>query len=85
MNAKPTTQQLARELADTLELHQRTDEIVECQMAISYIFPSCSGSIGKSLTIPRALGEKVLSAIRAEITKEANSIKKQLQEALASE
>lgn len=74
MNTKPTTQQLARELAEIL---QSRDNINPTDLKELL----ADGGI----RLPAHLHPAIFTAIKAEIDKEAASIKKQLQEALASE
>lgn len=85
MSTTKTTQQLARELADRLHLLDQFKEMrsqalprtENYPMAISY------GRLGVEIPAPQV--PKFMETIQTAIQQEAASIKKQLQEALASE
>jgi hypothetical protein len=78
---KPTTQQLARELADSLKIQDQIKALRSQQLPRTQEWPVSIGYGRDSVTVPYS----ALESIQEALGKESISIKKQLQEALASE
>lgn len=81
MSTTKTTQQLARELADVLNLIEAL-KMPDSSITVHVDHPYCGE---EAVQIPSRMLFTVAIAIRAELGKEAASIKKALQEALANE